>query len=88
VADESLEKLYRLRRQRDIVLRPGQTPPPLASWDASEESTDEDAAAEEAPVEDEGSETPEPPPVKIERWSDDPQLQRAIEHLREKLNKA
>jgi carboxyl-terminal processing protease len=96
VADETLEKLYRLRRQRDIVLRPGQALPPIASFipetsSTPEESSDELSAAadpDDPPLEEEGQpETPEPPPVKVEKCSDDPQLQRAIEHLRGKLEK-
>jgi carboxyl-terminal processing protease len=89
VADETLEVLYRLRRQRDIVLRPGQEAPPLASLVAPEENPHDGSAAAdvgEPPLEDEAeSETPPPTPVKVEKWSDDPQLQKAIEHLQGKL---
>jgi carboxyl-terminal processing protease len=91
LADETLETLYRLRRQRDIVLRPGQAAPPLATIVHPEESSESAAAAdlEELPSEDEAdSETPPPTPVQIEKWSDDPQLQKAIEYLQAKLEGA
>jgi hypothetical protein len=87
-----VEKLYRLRRQRDVVLRPGQQQPqpatPLAANNspATPPENAADATAEEsASINSASAETESAQAAAIETWSDDPQLRRAVNHLQEKI---
>jgi carboxyl-terminal processing protease len=90
--DEAAEKLHRLRRLRDIVLRPGQTRPTFASTDDSNrevsspasDPADPDVVLAKAAQEDsKKSDQPSDQAAHIHKWSDDPQLRRAVEYLQE-----
>jgi carboxyl-terminal processing protease len=91
--NETLEKLHRLRRLRDVVLRPGQRQPQFNTTDDvnREVSVPESDPADPDVVlaktaEDGAKEPPQPSPqaAGIRKWSDDPQLRRAVEYLQEK----
>ncbi len=82
--DATLQELHRLRRLRDIVLRPAQRLPTWmetlwAANQAEETPADQDDAPNDQDTESRS------PAVTITQWSDDPQLQRAIEHLQKQI---
>ncbi|MBW3599012.1 MAG: S41 family peptidase [Planctomycetes bacterium] len=86
LSEQAAEKIHHFRRQRDIVLRLGEEPPPYEF-----RITQPDDGTDAPDPEDDGdAETsqPKPPPGQadaIEKWSDDPQLRRAVEHLQEQI---
>ncbi len=83
IDDRVKQEVQRLRSLRDIVLRPGEDPPSL-DWaftlPEDQSASDGGAGATNSKP---ASETPT-----ITEWLDDPQLQRAIQHLRQEVEQA
>lgn len=89
LSDEAIVRIHQLRRQRDIVLRPGEQAPEF-EFRVAPAQNGSDLPDEEAPTEDDTEEKTEEvddphQAEKIQKWSDDPQLRRAIERLQEQV---
>lgn len=81
---ETRRKLRRLRQLRDIVLRPEQQLPAWMETLWAANNTTEDSEDSASPSE-RARKEPSPQAAAITQWSDDPQLQRALEYLQKQI---